>query len=188
MTQPPADHDITQLLDAWHAGDAQARERLVERVYVNVRAIAAQSLRAMPSATLSATDLAHEALMRLLGNELGWNDRQHFYRVAAQATRQVLVDAARRRLADKRGGGALHVELEDAQGLPSPERDEQMLRIDEALHELAIDDGRRAQVVELVYFGGLSRSEVALALAVSEGTVDRDLRLARAWLKTALRA
>ncbi|KAB2899726.1 MAG: sigma-70 family RNA polymerase sigma factor [Dokdonella sp.] len=188
MRDAAGDHDITRLLAAWREGDEQAREALMQRVYVNVRAIAAQSLRAMPAATLSATDLAHEALLRLLGSELDWNDRQHFYRVAAQATRQVLVDAARRRLSDKRGGGAPHVELDVAQALPTPERDEQLLRIDEALRALASDDARRAQIIELVYFGGLSRSEVATTLAVSEGTVDRDLRLARAWLKTALRA
>lgn len=160
----------------------------MQRVYANVRAIAAKSLRTMPGATLSATDLAHEALLRLLGSEVGWNDRHHFFRVAAQATRQVLVDAARKRLADKRGSGAVHVELDAAAHLPSSDRDDQLVRIDEALRELAVSDERRAATVELVYFGGLSRLEVAAALEVSEGTVDRDLRLARAWLKTALHA
>lgn len=188
MSETHADHDITHLIAAWRGGDGNAREALMQRVYANVRAIAAQSLRAMPGATLSATDLAHEALLRLLGSELGWVDRRHFFHVAAQATRQVLVDAARRRLADKRGGGMQCVELDEARSLASPESDEQLLRIDEALRDLAISDARRAQTIELVYFGGLSRPEVAAALDVSEGTVDRDLRLARAWLKTALQA
>ena len=112
MTQVPTDHDITHLLDTWRGGDEQARELLVQRVYANVRAIAAQSLRAMPGATLSATDLAHEALLRLLGSELDWADRRHFFHVAAQATRQVLVDAARKRLTEKRGGDVERVQLD----------------------------------------------------------------------------
>ncbi len=188
MTDFVGDHDITRLLAAWRGGDADAREALMQRVYANVRAIAAQSLRQMPGATLSATDLAHEALLRLLGSELDWADRRHFFHVAAQATRQVLVDAARKRLADKRGGDVQRVEFDEALGLAAPESDEQLLRIDDALRDLAANDERRAQTIELVYFGGLSRPEVAAALDVSEGTVDRDLRLARAWLKTALRA
>lgn len=188
MSATPDPHEITRLLAAWRGGDADAREALMQRVYANVRAIAAQSLRNMPGATLSATDLAHEALLRLLGSELDWADRRHFFHVAAQATRQVLVDAARRRLADKRGGDVQRVEFEEALALPTPESDEVLLRIDDALRDLAANDARRAQTIELVYFGGLSRPEVAAALDVSEGTVDRDLRLARAWLKTALGA
>ncbi len=186
MSDAASDHDITRLLVAWRGGDVQAREALMQRVYANVRAIAMQSLRSMPGATLSATDLAHEALLKLLGSNLDWADRRHFYHVAAQATRQVLVDAARKRLADKRGAGAEHVEIDAAIDLAATADDDQLVRIDEALSELALNDQRRAQTIELVYFGGLSRPEVAAALAVSEGTVDRDLRLARAWLKTAL--
>ncbi len=186
MSDAASDHDITRLLVAWRGGDVQAREALMQRVYANVRAIAMQSLRNMPGATLSATDLAHEALLKLLGSNLDWADRRHFYHVAAQATRQVLVDAARKRLADKRGAGAEHVEIDAAIDLAATADDDQLVRIDEALSELALNDQRRAQTIELVYFGGLSRPEVAAALAVSEGTVDRDLRLARAWLKTAL--
>lgn len=182
------DHELTRLITAWRQGDADARETLVERVYANVRAIAAQSLRQMPGATFSATDLAHEALIRLLGSDADWNDRRHFFHVAAQATRQVLVDAARRRLADKRGGGAEHVEIEAALEQAHPDGDADLMRIDSALHELYQSDARRAQTIELVYFGGLSRAEVATTLDVSEGTVDRDLRLARAWLRCALEA
>lgn len=188
MSQIAGDHDVTRLIEAWRGGDEAAREQLIERVYANVRAIAAQSLRRMPNATLSATDLAHEALIRMLGAEGDWENRKHFFHVAAQATRQVLVDAARKRLADKRGGGAERVVLDDALGLADPGSDADLLRIDTALRDLSAADTRRALMVELVYFGGLSRSEVAAALSVSEGTVDRDLRLARAWLKTALEA
>lgn len=182
----PGEHDVTRLIAAWRGGDAAARELLMQRVYANVRAIAAQSLRRMPAATLSATDIAHEALIRLLGADAEWENRRHFFHVAAQATRQVLVDAARRRQADKRGGDAERIDLDAARDVAQPEGDAELMRIDAALRALATADPRRAQIVELVYFGGLSRTEVAAALDVSEGTVDRDLRLARAWLRTAL--
>jgi len=188
MNDGVADHDVTRLIAAWRNGDTDAREALVERVYANVRAIAAQSLRQMPGATLGATDLAHEALIRLLGTDAAWSDRRHFFHVAAQATRQVLVDAARRRLADKRGGGAEHVDFEAALEVAGGAGDADLVRIDGALRDLYQNDARRAQTIELVYFGGLSRAEVATTLDVSEGTVDRDLRLARAWLRSALDA
>lgn len=180
------EHDVTRLIGQWRDGDVGAREALIERVYANVRAIAARSLRQMPGATFGTTDLAHEALMRLLGSDAQWNDRRHFFHVVAQATRQVLVDAARRRLADKRGGRAERVELDMASDVADRDGDADLVRIDTALNALARDDLRRAQTIELVYFGGLSRSEVAATLDVSEGTVDRDLRLARAWLRSAL--
>jgi RNA polymerase sigma factor (TIGR02999 family) len=188
VAEAPVDHEVTRLIAAWRDGDEGAREALVERVYANVRAIAAQSLRQMPGATLSATDLAHEALIRLLGTDAAWSDRRHFFHVAAQATRQILVDAARQRLASKRGGGAEKVELDAALGVAANDGDTQLVRIDDALRDLQQSDARRAQMIELVYFGGLSRVEVAQALQVSEGTVDRDLRLARAWLRSALEA
>jgi len=186
--EPETDHDITRLIAAWRDGDVEAREALMQRVYANVRAIAAQSLRRMPCGTLSPTDLAHEALLRLLGADLRWTDRRHFFHVAAQATRQVLVDAARKRLADKRGGDVPHVDLDAALTVAAPESDATLVRVDAALRDLALHDVRRAQTIDLVYFGGFNRTEVAAALDVSEGTVDRDLRLARAWLKTALEA
>jgi RNA polymerase sigma factor (TIGR02999 family) len=186
VDDPLPDPDITVLLADWRNGDATAREALMQRVYANVHAIAARSLLTMPGATLNATDLAHEALLRLLGSEPECVDRHHFFRIATQATRQVLIDAARKRLTDKRGGDLPHVELDEARSMASPDSDEQLLRVDDALRDLAVHNARRAQMIELVYFGGLSRTEVAVALEVSEGTVDRDLRLARAWLKTVL--
>lgn len=183
-----AEHELTRLIAAWRDGDEDARAALVERVYANVRAIAAQSLRQMPGATLSATDLAHEALIRLLGADASWSDRRHFFHVAAQATRQILVDAARQRLTGKRGGGAEKLDLDAAFDVAANDDDAELVRIDDALRDLQQNDARRAQMIELVYFGGLSRIEVAHALQVSEGTVDRDLRLARAWLRSALEA
>ncbi|MBS0557892.1 MAG: sigma-70 family RNA polymerase sigma factor [Proteobacteria bacterium] len=184
----PGEHEVTKLIAAWRHGDTDAREALVERVYANVRAIAAQSLRSSPAATLGTTDLAHEALIRLLGAEASWQDRRHLFHVVAQATRQVLVDAARRRLADKRGSGAEHVALDAALDKADPGADANLIQLDDALRDLARTDARRAQIVELVYFGGLERAEVAASLEISETTVDRDLRLARAWLRSALEA
>ena len=180
--------DITVLLAEWQSGDPVALDALMQHVYANVRAIAARSLRTMPGATLSATDLAHEALLRLLAGKVDCVDRHHFFRVAAQATRQVLIDAARKRLASKRGGNPPRVPLDEAHQIPSPENDARLLRIDEALVDLATHNVRRAQMIEMVYFGGLSRAEIAAALGLSDATVDRDLRLARAWLKTELAA
>ena len=188
MDDSGSGQDITALLAGWRQGDARAREALMQCVYANVRNITAQSLRAMPGATLSATDLAHEAFLRLLGSELDWVDRQHFFSVAAQATRQVLIDAARKRLSEKRGGNTPKVDLAEVRQLAAPENDTQLVRIDDALRDLAVHNPRRAQIIEMVYFGGLSRTEIGAALGLSDTTVDRDLRLARAWLKAALLA
>ena len=160
------EHEVTQLIASWRAGDTDAREALMSLVYANVRTIAGQSLRQMPGATLSATDLAHEALIRMLGSEAPW----------------------RKRMSHKRGSGADHVDLDVALNLGPQQSDSTLMRLDGALNELADNHARRAQMIELVYFGGLNRIEVAATLDVSEGTVDRDLRLARAWLRTALEA
>lgn len=172
---------------SWQDGDAAAGEQLFALVYPRVRAIAARALRG-GDATLTPTELAHEALLRLIGDQPDWHDRHHFFHVVAQATRQILVDHARRRLADKRGGGARALPLSAAEGISQPEDEAGLLRVDDALQELASIDPRRARIVELVYFGGFARAEIAQALAISEGTVDRDLRFARAWLKQALSA
>ena len=182
------DPDITVLLAGWRQGDVQAREALMQRVYANVRTISARALHAMPGATLNATDLAHEALLRLLGADIDWVDRQHFFSVAAKATRQVLIDAARKRLAGKRGGHAARVALDEAGQIAAPGNDEQLVHLDAALDDLATHNPRCAQMIEMVYFGGLGRAEIAAALGVSDATVDRDLRLGRAWLKAALSA
>jgi len=182
----PAEHDVTRLIACWRAGEEGAQSALMTLVYNRVRAIAGQSLRQTPGASLGATDLAHEALLRLLGSNAPWENRKHFFHVVAQATRQVLVDAARKRMAAKRGGDVEHLELELAFNVVGEQGDSTLMRLDSALSELAETHPRRTQMIELVYFGGLDRREIALALDVSEGTVDRDLRLAKAWLRTAL--
>lgn len=182
---PLARHQLTAMIRAWQGGDLDARERLVALAYDRVRAIAAQSIRRQGGATLSPTELAHESLLRLLGAEASWEDRRHFFHVVAQATRQVLVDHARRRLAGKRGEGAEAVTLGEADR-HATDPDERLVRITEALGALGESNPRRAQIVELTYFGGFSREEIAAALEVSVGTVDRDLRFARAWIQDQL--
>lgn len=177
--------DLTQLFRRWQGGDEAAREQVVEVVYQQVRAIARGALSGNPGATLTPTDLAHEALIRLLGENASWADRRHFYRVVAMATRQILVDAARRRQRDKRGGGIVPEPLSAADAVAGPE-DAELIRIHEAIEQLALRDARSAQVIELTYFVGLERTQIAQTLAVSVPTVDRDLRFARAWLKRAL--
>ncbi len=183
---PPS--DVTALLRRWQEGDADACERLMVLVYDRVCAIAAQSLQRQGGATLTPTELAHEALLRLLGAQASWVDRRHFFHVVAQATRQVLVDRARRRLSDKRGAGAEAVSLSQIEGIGGVDRDEDLVRVDDALSELGANDARQARIVEMTYFGGFAREEIAAALELSVGTIDRDLRFARAWLKDALSA
>lgn len=176
--------ELTALMRAWQAGDGGAGERLFALVYPRVRAIAAQAMRGA-QVSITPTELAHEALLRLIGDDPDWEDRRHFFHVVAQATRQILVDRARRRLADKRGAGQGALPLSAAAEVAAND-DDALLRVNQALDELGRFDARRARIVELVYFGGFSRQEIARALDVSEGTVDRDLRFARAWLKQAL--
>jgi RNA polymerase sigma factor (TIGR02999 family) len=179
---PGNDADLTAMIRAWQAGDLAARERLIEEAYARVRRIAAQSIAAQGGATMSPTDLAHESLLRLLGADASWEDRRHFFHVVAQASRQVLVDHARRRQAAKRGAGLEPATLGEADR-QAPDADDQLVRISDALDALAEADPRRAKVIDLTYFGGFTRDEVAGAIGVSTRTVDWDLRFARAWLK-----
>lgn len=183
----PETPEITRMLRQWQAGDELAREHLVEAVYSHVRAIAGKAVRSSSGGTLTPTDLAHEVLIRMLGAEASWEDRRHFFHVVAQGTRQILIDAARRRLRDKRGGGVVVIELSSI-GDIALEDDQTLLRVNEALEELARQDPRRAQVIELTYFGGFERVEIAEVLGVSVPTIDRDLRFSKAWLKCALEA
>ncbi|MBK7013515.1 MAG: RNA polymerase subunit sigma-70 [Xanthomonadales bacterium] len=171
--------DITCLLQEWRGGDMQARDRLLQVVYGQVHAISCRAIRANPRATLSPTDLAHEALLRLLGKDAPWENRRHFYHVIALATRQVLVDSARKRLRNKRGGGAL-VESLGAADAAAVGAEEKLLYLNQAIEQLARHSSRCGQIVELTYFGGLERDEVATALDISVATVDRELRFARA--------
>ena len=156
-------------------------------IYPELHALAHRQLaHERPGHTLQTTALIHEAYLRLMGVDVEWADRRHFYAVAASAMRRVLVDHARARSCEKRGGGFRIVTLDDQ--IPrQQEASVDLLALDEALHRLAALDGRKAQAMELHFFGGLSYDETAHALDVSPATVHRDLRMAKAWLYQQLR-
>jgi RNA polymerase sigma factor (TIGR02999 family) len=178
---------VTELLHAWREGQANARDELMAVVYPQLRALAARYMSGERMGhTLSATGLVHEAYLKILGSEVPWSDRVHFFAVSARMMRRILVDHAKANRREKRGGGkAAKVSLEDAVVI-SPEPEERLLDLDEALQNLSLVDQRKADLVELLYFGGMNQAEAAEALQVSEATVQRDLRMAKAWLYRAL--
>jgi RNA polymerase sigma-70 factor, ECF subfamily len=184
--------DITSLLSAWRAGDPAALERLMPIVYDRLRAQARRQLRAERSGhVLQTTALVHEVYLRLIGTQdVDWHDRVHFFALSARLMRRILVDAARARAATKRGGARIHDDAAvDLEQIPAAESSATSLcALDDALRSLAQLDPRRAHVVELRFFGGLSVDETAAVLQVSPQTVMRDWRLARAWLVRELRA
>jgi RNA polymerase sigma factor (TIGR02999 family) len=179
--------EISRLLLAAHGGDESALVRLMPLVYDELHQLARRHLRDERAGhTLQTTALIHEAYLRLVGADVRWEGRVHFFAVAANTMRRILVDHARGRLRDKRGGGVVPVTLEDV-AVASSEPGEDLLALDAALERLAGFDARKARVVELHYFGGLTYDETASALGISAATVDRDLRLAKAWLYRELR-
>jgi RNA polymerase sigma factor (TIGR02999 family) len=174
---------ITQLLRAWGGGDDKALDKLTPKVYDELRRMARNYMRRENGGnSFQATALVHEAYLKLVDARIAqWQDRAHFFAVSASMMRRILVDAARTKAADKRGGGAVRMELnESIDGTPLEDR--QMLLLDDALDALAKFDPRKAKVVELRFFGGLSVEETAGVLKVSEQTVMRDWKLARSWL------
>jgi RNA polymerase sigma factor (TIGR02999 family) len=178
--------DVTRLLDAAQRGDRQAAADLLPLVYDELRKLAAARMTAEPTGhTLSATALVHEAYLRLVGaaDAARWDGRGHFFAAAAAAMRRILVDRARRVQSDKCGGGFDRIDL-DAERLLGPQRSEDLLALDEALDRLGLHDPRKAKLVELKFFAGLSLDEAAAALGVSPATADRDWAYARAWLHT----
>lgn len=178
---------VTQLLGEWRSGDRQALDRLTPIVYEELRRLARHYMRSERSDhTLQATGLVHEAFARLAGAEVPWQDRAHFFAVAARLMRRILIDHAKARRSEKRGGGARHTSFEDRQPAPAEEPAD-LLDVDEALTRLSTVDARKADALVLHYFGGLTHDEIAQALDISAATVDRDLRLAKAWLKNELR-
>ena len=180
--------EITQLLAAVRDGSPGSLDRVFELVYDDLKRRAHYQL-AGSSPTLNTTALVHEAYVKLAtGSNLEWQDRVHFFRVAARAMRQIVIDRARSYLTQKRGAGAVPVNLNDLElGATGPEEAaETLMALDEALSRLAGQNERLSQVVELRFFGGLSVEETAEALEVSDRTVKRDWRLARAFLQEAL--
>ena len=187
VMEADADDGVTRLLLRWREGDDAALERLMPLVYGELRRIARRCLREeRPGNTLQTTALVNEAFIRLAGaRRVGWTDRAHFFAVAARLMRRVLVDEARRRGYRKRGGGATLVAL-SAADLAAPEPDVDIVALDEALSGLAAYAPRKARVVELRFFGGLSNEEIATVLGISIDTVKREWRTAKLWLLRAL--
>jgi RNA polymerase sigma factor (TIGR02999 family) len=181
MKHPP--EEVTQLLRRWQQGDQRASEELLPLVYGELRRIARRHLRGERDGhTLEATALVHEAYLRLVGgSDLHWNDRVHFYAVAAQMMRRVLVDHARGRGAAKRGGSVVKVSLDEARD-PAVETGADVVALDDALMSLEALDPRKSRIVELRFFGGLTLEETAAVVGLSVPTVVKETRLARAWL------
>jgi RNA polymerase sigma factor (TIGR02999 family) len=180
----PSPVEVTQLLHAWSGGDRAALDQLMPVVYTELHRLAQHYLRGeRQDHSLQTTALVNEAYLRLLNvQNVQWQDRAHFFAISSRLIRQILVDRARRRGYQKRGGGRKHVELEESAVL-DPGRDGELLALDEALEALAEFDERKSRVVELRFFGGLSLEEAAAVLDVSPDTVRRDWRLAKSWLR-----
>lgn len=182
MSSVPAT-EITGLLQAWSGGDTGALERIVVLVYPELRRIAKRCLSSERTGhTLQATALVNEAYLRLIDiQRMQWHDRLHFFAVGARLMRRILVDYARSRGFKKRGGEARRVDLNEAL-IVSAEMDPALVRMDDALTQLAAFDPRKAKIVEMRYFGGLNANDIASVLGVSPQTVNRDWSIAKAWL------
>jgi len=183
--EPAPSAEITDLLKAWAGGDRAALERLTPLVYDELRRRARRYMADQgPENTLQATALVNEAFLHLVqADGTSWQDRAHFFAVSAKAMRRILVDAARARGSEKRGGAVAKVNLnESIDGMK--DRGRELVALDDALHALAQFDARKAKVIEMRFFGGLSVKETAEVLKISEQSVLRDWKLARAWLMT----
>ena len=177
--------EVTRILDRVRQGEAQAADELLPIVYEELRKLAAHKMaHEAPGQTLQPTALVHEAWLRLAGSDAaGWENRGHFFAAAAEAMRRILIERARRRLAAKRGGGAVPVELEAIE-IPVPDTDENLLLVHEALESLAEAHPRKAELIKLRYFAGLSFEEAARALGIAVPTAKQWWTYARAWLRT----
>ena len=181
-------HEITRLLADWSNGDRQALEKLTPLVYDELRRLAGRYLRQERSGhTLQSTALVHEAYMKLVGqNNVRWQNRAHFFGIAAQMIRRILVDYARARKADKRGSGAERLSLDEAIALPGGQ-DLDLVALDDALEGLAKIDARQSRLVELRFFAGLTIEETAEVMQMSLATAKRDWVSAKAWLSREVR-
>lgn len=179
----PLTHDVTHLLKAWTAGDEQALEQLTALVYRQLHRVAQRYMAGeRPGHTLQTTALVNEVYLRLVDcKQINWQDRAHFFAVSAQLMRRILIDFARSRGYQKRGGGVPPISLDEAPSVCN-KPDRNLVALDDALKALAAVDGRKSRVVELRFFGGLSVEETAEVLRVSADTVVRDWRLAKVWL------
>ncbi len=176
-------HEVTELLLQWRSGDKTALDKLTPLVYEELRRLAHGYIkRERPGHTLQTTALVHEAYLRLVDQEdIRWQNRAHFFAVSAQVMRHILVDYARKSRSRKRGGNAQRVSLDEV-AIVSRERASELVELDDALQRLAESYPRCSKLVELRFFGGLNGQDVAEVLAISEATVERDWRFAKAWL------
>jgi RNA polymerase sigma factor (TIGR02999 family) len=176
-------HQITELLARWSEGESAAREKLVPLVYDELRRVARHCLAGQrPDHTLQSAALVHEVYLRLVDySSVRWDDRVHFFAVAAQLMRRILVDHARKRYAAKRGGDRITLTL-DERLAPAKQRELDVVALDDALHELSCMNAQQGRIVEMRFFSGLSIEETAQALGISPATVKRDWAVARAWL------
>jgi RNA polymerase sigma factor (TIGR02999 family) len=173
---------VTQLLQQWGTGDKEALDQLMPVVYEQLRKLASNCLRSeRPDHTLRATALVHEAYVRLVDSGVTFQDRVHFYAVSARILRRILVDYARSQNRQKRGGEFEKVPLEEAI-MVGPKADRGIIELDDAMQRLAAQDQRKSELIELLFFGGLTYDEAAAALKISPATVHRELTLAKAWL------
>jgi RNA polymerase sigma-70 factor, ECF subfamily len=178
--------EITALLKRWKDGDAAAQQDLLGMVYPDLRRLARARLRGNEDLRMSPTELVHESFLRLAGGSLpDWANRQHFFSISSRLMRLALIDFVREQKAAKRGGGATVEWIEDSNAATPPMSIE-ILELNEALNELEQFDGRKARVLEMRFFGGLSIEEIALAAEASVATVNRDLRAGTAWLRMRL--
>lgn len=185
----PDQQGVTVLLQSWRRGDASALDKVAPIVERELRKLASSYLRhESPGHTLQPTALVNEAFVRLIGQggRIDWESRSHFMGIAARYMRQILVDYARRHNAGKRGAGATVVPLDDDAPVSTAPRSADLLALDEALEKLAEVDPRKARAMELKYFGGLEMAEIASVLNISVKTVEKDVRMAGAWLRAAL--
>lgn len=184
----PKQSEITRILKEWSSGKAKALDELMPFVYEELRRQASQHLRKERSDhTLQTTELINVAYLKLIGqHQVNWQNRAHFFAIASTAMRRILVDHARKRDREKRGGSARDLPLDEAQFVSSNERSVDLIALDEALTKLAEFDPRQARVVELRYFSGLSNDETAEVLGVSNATVRLDWSMAKAWLRQEL--
>jgi RNA polymerase sigma factor (TIGR02999 family) len=179
--------EVTQLLQQWSSGQEQALDRLLPQIYDELKKLAASYLRReRADHTLQPTALVNEAFLKLVDQRSAkWQNRAHFFGIAAQAMRRILVDHARAHAASKRGGGMRKVPLEDA-GLIGWDVDVDLIALDDALTRLAVMDRQQSRIVELRFFGGLTMEETALVMHISPATVGREWRMAKAWLSAEL--
>ncbi|MEP7342559.1 MAG: sigma-70 family RNA polymerase sigma factor [Acidobacteriota bacterium] len=183
-TQTP--EQVTQLLLAWRDGDQGALDELTPLVYDELRRLAGGYLRRERRGhTLQTSALVHEAFLKMIDQRVNWQNRAHFFGIAAQLMRRILVDYARSQQASKRGSGTTHLALEEAMD-EAKAQDADVLALDDALTSLAAFDPRQSQIVELRYFGGLTIEETAEVLDIGHATVEREWNMARAWLRREL--